>query len=419
MQEHGGRYAICRATPIGAPGRATRCCSSCPASSSSSSATAKRSSRRRRQRRQEVRHLHPLPRPVAQNFLFEPLIARDHIEPRRRLARICRPTVRASRSRDPIRPAPSSPASPGRRRRRSSAARKDSDNWPLTWADDDSLYTAYGDGNGFEPDRAGEAEPGLRPRRRRSGRFQGVNIRSATGERKGNGQRGKKASGLLDGRRRALHAGPQRRQLAARLVGRPRQDVDLGRLEVHRPASAARRFSTSARTTPAPATNSSTSTRPTRTAPTRRRTGWCWPASARTGSGTARPTNSSPASMPRPADLDARHRPRRRLRPSGPLLPPDRQLQRRPPPLPARPSRLNPRRFAGFGIYDAPEPWGPWTTVTHAPHWDIDPGETGSIPTKWISPDGRTIYLVFSGGDAFDKQYVAAAVRLLVQLRIC
>ena len=28
---------------------------------------------------------------------------------------------------------------------------KGSDNWPLTWADDDQLYTAYGDGWGFEP----------------------------------------------------------------------------------------------------------------------------------------------------------------------------------------------------------------------------------------------------------------------------
>ena len=26
-----------------------------------------------------------------------------------------------------------------------------SDNWPLTWAEDDALYTAYGDGRGFEP----------------------------------------------------------------------------------------------------------------------------------------------------------------------------------------------------------------------------------------------------------------------------
>src|SRR5437016_3348197 len=25
------------------------------------------------------------------------------------------------------------------------------DNWPLTWADDGHLYTAYGDANGFEP----------------------------------------------------------------------------------------------------------------------------------------------------------------------------------------------------------------------------------------------------------------------------
>ena len=25
------------------------------------------------------------------------------------------------------------------------------DNWPITWADDGHLYTAYGDGNGFEP----------------------------------------------------------------------------------------------------------------------------------------------------------------------------------------------------------------------------------------------------------------------------
>jgi hypothetical protein len=28
---------------------------------------------------------------------------------------------------------------------------KDSDNWPLTWADDGFLYAAYGDGTGFVP----------------------------------------------------------------------------------------------------------------------------------------------------------------------------------------------------------------------------------------------------------------------------
>lgn len=59
-------------------------------------------------------------------------------------------------------------------------------------------------------------------------------------------------------------------------------------------------------------------------------------------------------------------------------------------------------RFEGrFGIYDAPEPWGPWTTAFYTEHWDVGPGETSSIPTKWISEDGWTIHLVFSGDDHF------------------
>ena len=59
-------------------------------------------------------------------------------------------------------------------------------------------------------------------------------------------------------------------------------------------------------------------------------------------------------------------------------------------------------RFAGgFGIYDAPEPWGPWTTVAFEEQWDVGPGESSSIPTKWISQDGLRFALVFSGDDHF------------------
>lgn len=59
-------------------------------------------------------------------------------------------------------------------------------------------------------------------------------------------------------------------------------------------------------------------------------------------------------------------------------------------------------RFAGgFGVYDAPQPWGPWTTVYYTEAWDVGPGETASFPTKWMSADGKTLYLVFSGDDAF------------------
>src|SRR5262249_40899278 len=35
---------------------------------------------------------------------------------------------------------------------------------------------------------------------------------------------------------------------------------------------------------------------------------------------------------------------------------------------------------AGFGVFDAPEPWGPWTSVTYTPAWDVPPGETCSFP---------------------------------------
>lgn len=55
----------------------------------------------------------------------------------------------------------------------------------------------------------------------------------------------------------------------------------------------------------------------------------------------------------------------------------------------------------GFGIYDAPTPWGPWTTVYFTRSWDVGPGETASFPTKWMSADGKTLHLVFSGDDAF------------------
>jgi len=60
----------------------------------------------------------------------------------------------------------------------------------------------------------------------------------------------------------------------------------------------------------------------------------------------------------------------------------------------------------GFAIYDAPEPGGPWTTVYHTDEWDVGPGETASFPTKWMSDDGRICYLVFSGNDNFSVRKV-------------
>ena len=69
--------------------------------------------------------------------------------------------------------------------------------------------------------------------------------------------------------------------------------------------------------------------------------------------------------------------------------------------LPVQHGQRGPRFQGGFGIYEAPEPWGPWHTVFYTENWDVGPGETSSFPTKWMSPDGRTCHLVFSGDDCF------------------
>lgn len=55
----------------------------------------------------------------------------------------------------------------------------------------------------------------------------------------------------------------------------------------------------------------------------------------------------------------------------------------------------------GLWLLDAPAPWGPWTVAATYRNW----GGFGrreallwSIPTKWISPDGKTLWVVFSAG---------------------
>jgi hypothetical protein len=57
-------------------------------------------------------------------------------------------------------------------------------------------------------------------------------------------------------------------------------------------------------------------------------------------------------------------------------------------------------------LLDAPEPWGPWTTIASYGDW----GGFGtseslgySLPTKWISPDGLTLWMIFSAGLTLDS----------------
>ncbi|MBL7187776.1 MAG: DUF4185 domain-containing protein [Phycisphaerae bacterium] len=54
-----------------------------------------------------------------------------------------------------------------------------------------------------------------------------------------------------------------------------------------------------------------------------------------------------------------------------------------------------------LGVFDAPEPWGPWTTVEYIDGWGKGHVELNnffwSFPTKWLSNDGREFTLAFTG----------------------
>lgn len=78
-----------------------------------------------------------------------------------------------------------------------------------------------------------------------------------------------------------------------------------------------------------------------------------------------------------------------------------------------------------LGVFDGPNPWGPWTTVAYEERWGgMGPDGEGlicSFPPKWMANDGRTLWCVFSaygrgarqGIDAHDKfNLVQATLRL-------
>ena len=53
-----------------------------------------------------------------------------------------------------------------------------------------------------------------------------------------------------------------------------------------------------------------------------------------------------------------------------------------------------------LGVFDAPEPWGPWTSVYYDSRWSgTNRTYHHKFPTKWMSPDGRTLWLLYSGLD--------------------
>lgn len=59
-----------------------------------------------------------------------------------------------------------------------------------------------------------------------------------------------------------------------------------------------------------------------------------------------------------------------------------------------------------WGVYDAPEPWGPWSTVKEyaTGEWIDASFKFGfTFPNKWLSTDGRSFVMIFSGLNALDS----------------
>jgi hypothetical protein len=71
------------------------------------------------------------------------------------------------------------------------------------------------------------------------------------------------------------------------------------------------------------------------------------------------------------------------------------------------------------GMFESRYPWGPWATVGYYDNWGgIKTETTGDflslrVPSKWISPDGKSLWAVFSGLKSFDSFNVVRGSLLL------
>jgi hypothetical protein len=60
-----------------------------------------------------------------------------------------------------------------------------------------------------------------------------------------------------------------------------------------------------------------------------------------------------------------------------------------------------------LGMFDAPEPWGPWTTIAYEEAWGKGSIERSTfyrnMTQKWMSPDGEKFTIIFTGNKSNDS----------------
>ncbi len=285
-----------------------------------------------------------------------------------------------------------------------------SDNWASAWADDDVLYTAYGDGNGFKPNTGIKLSLGLAKVAGNPPQIEGANLRTASGERVGQGRFGEKASGMLmvDGTLYMLIRNAQNSRLMWSAdhgktweqacwnfdvsfgcptflnFGKNYEGATGNYVYIYSPDDEtayknADRF-VLARVPENQIKNwreyeffagMADDNRPLWTEDIRKREavfenpGKCYRSGITYNKGLKRYLWCQTIRLSESENFGG------------------------------------PRFKGGIGIFESQNPWGPWKTVYYTRDWDIGPGETSSIPAKWMSDDGKTGYLLFSGDDCF------------------
>ena len=292
-------------------------------------------------------------------------------------------------------------------------AAKGSDNWPLTWADDDTFYGAFGDGNGFEPFTPEKLSLGLARIDGGPDNFRGENIRAPSLESRGDGSKGRKASGLLcvkgvlylwarnaDNSQLAWSADHGRTWTWAEWkftnsFGCP-TFLNFGRDYAGNRDGFAYVFSPDSNDAYSVADRFVLARVPLNRIRERGAYDFfagrgaddsaMWTTNLELRGGVLmragncyRPGVTFDPALNR--FLLVHSRPNERSRDAG--------------------GRIDLRFHGGLSVYEAPQAWGPWSVVFDTDNWDVGPGDSASFPVKWMSADGRTLYLVFSGDDCF------------------
>ncbi len=284
----------------------------------------------------------------------------------------------------------------------------DSDNWPITWGDDDAQYTSYGDGEGFEPVVDHKLSLGFAKIFGQPDAFKGIDIRSSTGERIGDGPKGAKASGMLmvNGTLYMLARNTGNAQLAwsedhgctwhwgfrfTTSFGSP-AFLNFGRNY----AGARDKFVYVYSQDGASAYESSDRLIMARVPVDRIRDLHSYEYFEKLdSSGKSRWTRDIHA---RGAVFEFPGHCQRVDAVYNPLV--KRYLLA---------DAYNQR--GGWGTFDAPEPWGPWTTAFHTDYWGLGGMHGYRLPSKWIGPYAKDMALVFSGVKLPQTTYDAFCAR--------